>query len=82
MIELGQEVNFIPNWNIRNIDSKAERNSKTVTGTVIYVNHQHRTFIVEYPCGGTMQKETFKFSDISEEVQTVGGGKHGRKKNH
>ena len=80
MIKLGQEVKFIPTWNIRQYDSKVEKSSKIITGKVIYVNHQHRTFIVEYPCGGTMQKETFKFSDIGEDIHTVGGEKHGRKK--
>ena len=81
MIKLGQEVSFIPHWNIIRYDSRAEIGAKTITGTVIYANHQKRNFTVEYSCGGTTQRESFKFSDIGNEIHIVGGGKHGRKKN-
>lgn len=77
MIELGQEVSFIPMWNKSEHDDKAAKREKTVIGTVIYVNRQNSVFTVEYSCGGTTQKETFKLSEIGQEIHIVRGGRYG-----
>ena len=78
MIKIGQTVSFIPGWNTSIVDSEEERREKAVTGKVMYVNKQHQCFGVAYDCGGTVQKESFKFTQIGEAVQIVRGGKHGR----
>lgn len=77
MIDIGQKVRFIPHWNESIHDDEATKREKTVTGKVIYVSRQHKQFTVKYPCGGTMQKETFKLSQIGEDVHVVRGGKYG-----
>lgn len=77
MIKIGQIVSFIPGWNTSIVYSEAERREKAVTGKVVYVNEQHQCFGVAYACGGTVQKESFKFTQIGEEVHIVRGGKYG-----
>lgn len=73
MIDIGQKVRFVPCWNIKAFDTQEEIRAKTVTGKVIYVDRAHKKFTVKYSCGGTVQKETFKFSEIGKEVLVVGG---------
>lgn len=73
MIDIGQKVRFVPCWNVKAYDSEEEIRAKTVTGKVIYVDRAHKKFTVKYSCGGTVQKETFKFSEIGKEVLVVGG---------
>ena len=77
MIDIGHKVRFIPNWNEGMHDDEAEKREKTVTGKVIYVNRQNSIFVVEYSCGGTKQRKTFKFSQIGEDVHIVRGGRYG-----
>lgn len=77
MIRIGEKVSFIPGWNISSVDNEEAKREKTVTGRVIYVNREHKLFCVKYRCGGTMQKETFKISQIGTDVQRIWGGKHG-----
>ena len=77
MIDIGQKVRFVPCWKVKMYDSQEEIRAKMVTGKVIYVDRAHKKFTVKYPCGGTMQKETFKFCDIGEDVHIVRGGKYG-----
>ena len=78
MIDIGQKMRFIPHYNINEHDDEEAKRKKTVTGKVIYVNRQHKQFTVKFNCGGTMQKETFKFTDIGEEIFIVGGNYNGR----
>lgn len=77
MIDIGQKVRFVPCWNIKAFDTQEEIRAKTVTGKVIYVDRAHKKFTAKYSCGGSMQKETFKFSQIGEDVHIVRGGKYG-----
>lgn len=77
MINIGQKVRFIPHWDKNIHDPEEVIRMKTVTGKVIYVDRAHRTFTVKYSCGGTVQKETFKLSDIDNEVFVVGGVRNG-----
>ena len=77
MINIGQKVRFVPCWNKRVYDTKEEIRLKSIIGKVIYVDRAHKTFTVRYSCGGTIQKETFKFSDLDKEVLVVGGVRHG-----
>lgn len=77
MIELGQKVRFVPHWNKSTVDDRATIRAKTITGKVIYVNHQNSNFTVEYSCGGPAQRETFKFFDIGKEMHIVRGGENG-----
>ena len=45
-----------------------------VTGKVIYVNRKHKQFTVKYSVGGGLKmKETFKFSQIGQDIHIVGG---------
>ena len=77
MIDIGQKVRFVPCWWKSVVDTELTIRAKTVTGKVIYVDRAHRTFTVKYSCGGTVQKETFKISDIDKEVFVVGGVRNG-----
>lgn len=78
MIELGQKVRFVPYWNITGHDDNATKLEKTIVGKVIYVNRHHNTFTVKYSSrGGNEQKETFKMSQIGQDVFIVRGGKYG-----
>lgn len=78
MIDIGQKMRFIPYFNINEHDDEEAKREKTVTGKVIYVNRQHKQFTVKYNCGGTMMKETFKFTDIGKDIHVVRGGGYGR----
>ena len=82
MIRVGEKVSFIPGWAISKVDDEAEKLEKTVSGRVIYVNQNHQMFCVKYRCGGTMQKETFKLSQIGADdgaqLRRIRGGEHGR----
>lgn len=78
MIKIGQTVRFVPGWNTSLVDTEEERREKEVTGEIVFINNQHQCFTVAYPCGGTVQKETFKFTQIGEAVRIVRGGKYGR----
>ena len=79
MIDIGQKMRFIPHFIISEKDDKAQRREKEVVGKVIFVNRQHKQFTVKYNCGGTMQKETFKFSDIGKDIFVVRGGGYGKR---
>ena len=78
MIRVGEKVSFIPSFNISPVDNAAEKREKTISGRVIYVNRAHKHFCVKFRCGGTEQKETFKFSQYGTDVIPVGGGCYGR----
>lgn len=77
MVYLGQEVRYLPHWVKCGKFGEVETRGNMVTGKVIYVNYQNEYFTVETPCGGTMQRESFKFSQIGKDIHIVRGGKHG-----
>lgn len=80
MIDIGQKMRFVPYWNIGGIDTPEEIQQKTITGKVIYVDRDHKKFTVKYSvCGGNEQKETFKFSQIGQDIHIVGGVQNGQK---
>ena len=68
MVDVGQKMRFVPSWNKNAFDDEQTIKEKSVIGKVIYVNRQHKQFTVKYPCGGTKQKETFKFSEIGKTI--------------
>ncbi len=78
MINIGQRMRFIPHFSINEKDGEAERREKMIVGKVIFVNRQHKQFTVKFRCGGTDQKETFKFTDIGKDIFIVGGKYNGR----
>ena len=79
MIDIGQKMRFVPYWNKSEHDDEATKREKTITGKVVYINRDHRTFTVEYSArGGNKQKETFQFSQIGEDIHIVRGGRYGR----
>ena len=79
MIEVGQTVRYVPCFIKGEADSEDVKRAKRVTGKVIYVNYQHEYFTVECQCGGTMQRESFKFSQLEEgkDVQIARGKRYG-----
>lgn len=54
------------------IMTQAEKEKSMVVGTVVYINYQHKYFAVEYDCGSTKQRESFKFSEIGKAVTVCG----------
>ena len=77
MIDIGQKVRFVPCWDKKAYDIAEEFRTKSVTGKVIYIDRAHRKFTVKYDCGGTVQKETFKFADIDKDIFILRGGRYG-----
>ena len=74
MIDIGQKMTFCPCYLYSDKDTKKERRCKMVTGKVIYVNRKHKQFTVKYSLGGGVKmKETFKFSQIGQDIHIVGG---------
>ena len=78
MIDIHKKVRFVPYWIKGGNDTPEENRSKTVTGTVIYVDRAHKKFSVKYSCGGYEGIETFKFADIGKDIHVVRGGGYGR----
>ena len=64
-MEVGQKVRFDPFLDIKGFASELNRGNK-VTGTVVYVNHPHKWFSVEF--GERKQRISFNYSDIGESV--------------
>ena len=63
-IRVGAKCTFVPSWRgSYGADKPNKRNALTVVGTVVYVNHAHRYFRVEYPAGkrGKKLSECFKY---------------------
>ena len=74
MIDIGQKMTFVPCFLYSDKDTKHEHRCKMITGKVIYVNRRHKQFTVKYSFGGgTKMKETFKFSQIGQDIHIVGG---------
>ena len=78
MIDIGRKVRFVPCWIKGENDTPEETREKSVIGKVVYVDRAHKKFTIKYSCGGTTQLETFKHSQIGNEVFAVRGGKNGR----
>ena len=62
------EARFIPSFDIKQTKGWSEQGLRTVTGTVVYINWEHRYFTCEFECGRSKMRESFKFA---EEGQTV-----------
>lgn len=78
MIDIGQKMRFVPYWYKGENDTPEKRENKKVIGKVIYVDRAHKKFTVKFSiCGGVEMKETFKFSQIGEDIHIVRGGKYG-----
>lgn len=72
MIGEGMKVRFVPYYAYSQIASTEENWRNAVTGTICYINWEHKYFTVEYDCGGTIQKESFKFWEIGKAVKLCG----------
>lgn len=68
MITVDEKVQFDPFEVITGFASDLNR-GKTVTGTVVMVNYEHKWFSVEYDCGGHKWRTSFKFCDIGRLVK-------------
>ena len=78
MIDIGQKMTFVPYYLYSEKDTKMEHRLKMVTGKVIYVNRRHKQFTVKYSVGGGVKmKETFKFSQIGQDIFPVRGDGYG-----
>lgn len=78
-LDIGQKVRFVPGFAASVNDSAEEARAKEITGKVIYVDRKKKKFTVSFGCGGTVQCETFKFSQAGKNVKAVGGGGRGRR---
>lgn len=72
MIGEGMKVRFVPSFARGMNDSPEELAAKTITGTICYINWEHQNFTVEFDCGGTKQKESFRFWEIGKAVKVIG----------
>lgn len=70
MVVVGQKVKFDPFAHIT-FQGIADLRDENVTGTVVYVNYEHRWFSVEYGENPT-QRTSFNFSDIGKAVAVLG----------
>lgn len=69
MIEAGQKVTFDPFGQVIGFCAELNRGNY-VTGTVVYVNKEHRWFSVEY--GDPKARTSFNFWDIGKVVEICG----------
>lgn len=67
MVIVGDTVIFDPFEAVTGFASE-DNKGKLVTGTVVIVNYTNKWFSVEYECGGTKQRISFKFCDIGKAV--------------
>ena len=65
MVAINQRVRFDV---FEHICKTGDKHSKVVTGAVYDVNPRHHVFHVVYDLGGTVQRTSFKFSDIGNAV--------------
>ena len=65
MISVNQRVRFDA---LEHINTTAAKLSAPVTGAVYDVNEAHQVFHVAYDLGGTVQRTSFKFTDIGNAV--------------
>ena len=72
MISEGMKVRFVPSFNNSVVFTPEERKAASITGTIIYINWEHECFWAEFDCGGTKQREAFRFVDIGTAVTVCG----------
>ena len=72
MIGIGMKVSFMPAFVPGALWNKTLDPSETVTGSIVYINWEHKYFTVEYKCGDSMQRESFKFFQIGTAVKVRG----------
>ena len=68
----GMKVSFVPGFAPFVSWALEKCTGEYITGTISYINWEHRNFTVEFDCGGTKQREAFKFSQIGGEVRLNG----------
>lgn len=71
MIKLGTKVTFDP-FNGVNISGFSKIVHRNVIGKVIDIYEDHKWFGVEYKLGDTIQRASFKFTDIGKSVKLCG----------
>ena len=71
MITVDEKVQFDPFEAVTGFASEDNKGT-VVTGTVVMVNYANKWFSVEYECGGTKQRISFKFSQIGKDVTVCG----------
>jgi hypothetical protein len=72
MLGEGMKVRFVPSFKDNMKYTPQERRENSITGVISYINWENKNFCVEFNCGGTTQKETFKFVDIGQAVSVIG----------
>lgn len=72
MIGIDMKAWFVPSFRDSAIFTPAERKAASVMGTIVYVNYEHKTFMVEFEDNGAIFKETFRFSDCGKSVRVRG----------
>lgn len=72
MIGIGMKVRFVPTYDESPCYTPEERRQHTITGKVVWVNWEHKTFGVEFQCGKGKMQETFRMSSLGQEVKAVG----------
>ena len=71
MVEIGEKVRFVPSFVPKECNFSTAPN-EYVKGKVVYVNHNHKYFTAEYGWEGSLQRESFKFSQIGKDVLICG----------
>ncbi len=72
MIGEGMKVRFVPAFAPKADWYMPTRDGEYVTGTITYINWEHKHFVAEFDCGDSKQRESFKFSEIGERVSVIG----------
>ena len=72
MIGEGMKVRFVPMFNRGEKDTEAEIKANSITGKIVYINWENKFFMVEFKCGDSIQRESFKFFEIGERVSVIG----------
>ena len=72
MIGIGMKVSFVPAFVPGALYLSKPDPAEIVTGTIVYIHWEHKYFTVEFKCGDTMQRESFKFFHIGQAVKIRG----------
>lgn len=72
MIKIGMRVSFVPSFTPFVDWSLKKCTNEYVTGRIYYINWKNKHFGVEFDCGYSKQRESFKFFQIGEEVRLLG----------